>query len=56
MASKFTEITFQRAKNEIQRYLKSEYAKADILFTNASPYGQILGVIENLHQVKLQFP
>lgn len=55
MASKFTEITFQRAKNEIQRYLKSEYAKADILFTNASPYGQILGVIENLHQLSLLY-
>lgn len=55
MASKFIEITFERAKNEIQRYLKNEYAKADILFTNASPYGQILGVVENLHQLSLLY-
>ena len=55
MASKFIEITFERAKNEIQRYLKSEYAKADILFTNASPYGQILSVVENLHQLSLLY-
>lgn len=55
MASKFIEITFERAKNEIQRYLKSEYAKADILFTNSSPYGQVLGVVENLHQLSLLY-
>lgn len=55
MASKFIEITFERAKNEIQRYLKNEYAKADILFTNASPYGQVLGVVENLHQLSLLY-
>lgn len=55
MASKFIEITFERAKNEIQRYLKNEYAKADILFTNASPYGQILSVVENLHQLSLLY-
>jgi hypothetical protein len=55
MALKFIEITFERAKNEIQRYLKNEYAKADILFTNASPYGQILGVVENLHQLSLLY-
>jgi hypothetical protein len=55
MALKFIEITFERAKNEIKRYLKNEYAKADILFTNASPYGQVLGVIENLHQLSLLY-
>jgi len=54
-SAKFIEITFQRAKTEIQRYLKSEYAKADILFTNSSPYGQILGVVENLHQLSLLY-
>ncbi len=54
-SANFIEITFQRAKTEIQRYLKSEYAKADILFTNSSPYGQILGVVENLHQLSLLY-
>ena len=53
--AKFIEITFERAKNEIQRYLKNEYAKADILFTNSSPYGQVLGVVENLHQLSLLY-
>lgn len=55
MATKFIEVTFQRAKTEIQGYLKSEYSKADILFTNASPYGQILDVVENLHQLSFLY-
>jgi len=55
MATTFIESTFERVKVEIQRYLKSEYSKADILFTNASPYGQILDVIENLHQLSFLY-
>jgi hypothetical protein len=55
MATKFIEVTFDRVKTEVQRYLKNEYAKADILFTNASPYGHLLGVIENLHQLSMLY-
>ena len=55
MATTFIESTFERVKVEIQRYLKSEYSKADILFTNSSPYGQILDVIENLHQLSFLY-
>ena len=32
MATTFIESTFERVKVEIQRYLKSEYSKADIIF------------------------
>ena len=54
-SAKFIEITFQRAQIEIQRFLKESYAKADILFTNSSPFGQVLSVVENLHQLSLLY-
>lgn len=47
----FSELSFERQKAEIELYLKEEYNKANLLFTNASPYGQILTVLENLHQL-----
>lgn len=47
----FSELSFERQKAEIELYLKEEYNKANLLFTNASPYGQILSVLENLHQL-----
>ena len=51
----FTSITFTNIKFEIENYLKSEYNKANILFSPASPYGQILSVIENLHQLSFMY-
>jgi len=51
----FSAITFSRLKDEIERYLKSEYNKADMLFSPASPYGQILSVVENLHQLSILY-
>lgn len=51
----FTSIRFGQIKGQIEDFLKSEYAKASILFSNASPYGQILGVIENLHQMSFLY-
>jgi hypothetical protein len=53
--SNFTSISFTNIKSEIERFLKSEYNKANILFTAASPYGQILLVLENLHQLSLLY-
>ena len=53
MAVNFSSITFSGIKNEIERYLKNEHNKAGVLFSPASPYGQILSVIENLHQIQL---
>ena len=51
----FVGISFTTIKNEIETFLKEEYGKASILFTAASPYGQILSVIENLHQLSLLY-
>lgn len=52
---KFIEISFSQIKKEIEDFLKDEYNKAGILFSTASPYGQILGVIENLQQLSLMY-
>ena len=51
----FTEITFQNIKNQIDRFLQVEHNKASILFSPASPYGQILSVIQNLHQLSFLY-
>lgn len=55
MATKFSSIAFSNIKDEIERYLKSEHNKANVLFSPASPYGQILSVIENLHQLSILY-
>lgn len=47
----FNEISFSRLKTQVETFLKQEYNKADLLFSNASPYGQILAVLENLQQL-----
>lgn len=52
---KFTELSFTRIKSQIEDFLKAEYGKANILFSRASPYGQILSVIENLHQLSMMY-
>ena len=51
----FVTITFKNIKNEIETYLKSEHNKGNVLFSPASPYGQILSVIENLHQLSFLY-
>jgi len=51
----FSAITFTRLKQEIESYLRAEHNKAGILFTPASPYGQILSVVENLHQLSILY-
>lgn len=52
---KFTSITFNNIKFEIEKFLKEEYNKANVLFSSASPYGQILQVVENLHQMSILY-
>lgn len=47
----FSEISFSRIKSEIELFLKQEHSKADLLYSPASPYGQILSVLENLFQL-----
>ena len=51
----FTEITFKNIKTQIDRFLQQEHNKAGVLFSPASPYGQILSVIENLHQLSFLY-
>jgi hypothetical protein len=51
----FSEITFSNIKFEVEQYLKEQYNKASILFSPASPYGQILSVLENLQQSSILF-
>lgn len=51
----FVSIRFSEIKTQIEDFLKTEYGKASILFSTASPYGQILGVIENLHQLSFLY-
>jgi len=51
----FVQITFDRSISEIQGYLQQTYSKAGLLFTNASPYGQILNVISNLQQLSFLY-
>ena len=43
---KFSSISFSGIKAEIERFLQSEHNKAGILFSPASPYGQILSVLK----------
>lgn len=50
-----TEITFNNIKSQIETYLKQEYAKSNIIYSPASPYGQILFVIQNLFQLSLLY-
>ena len=52
---KFSEITFNGIRDEINRYLREEHNKAGILFSPASPYGHILTVIENLYQLSILY-
>jgi hypothetical protein len=52
---KFVEISFSNIKGEIERFLKAEHNKGSILYSPASPYGQILSVLENLHQLSFLY-
>lgn len=52
---KFTGVSFNNIKFEVEKYLKEEYNKANILFSSASPFGQLLQVIENLHQQSILY-
>jgi hypothetical protein len=50
-----TEISFIRVKEQIETYLREEYSKSSIVYSPASPFGQILEVIENLYQLSLVY-
>lgn len=51
----FSGLAFSNIKFEIERFLQEEHNKAGILFSPASPYGQILSVLEGLHQLSFLY-
>lgn len=55
MSLNFSAIRFTHIKQQIEDYIKKEYNKSGILFGIASPYGQILNVIQNLHQLSMLY-
>lgn len=52
---KFSSITFENIKSEVESFLRKTYNKADQLFSPSSPYGQILNVLENLFQTSFLY-
>lgn len=52
---KFSSITFQEIKEEIELYLKRVYNKAGEVFSPASPFGQLLFVTEQLFQLSMLY-
>ena len=51
----FNEITFTKIKEQVELYLRETYSKANMLFSNASPFGQIISVVENLYQSSILY-
>lgn len=50
-----SEISFNKVKSEIESFLQTEHSKAGILYSSASPFGQILSTLENLHQLSILY-
>lgn len=55
MNFKLTEITYEKLKNEVNYYIQKKYNKASQLFSKASPYGQILDVLQNMFQLSILY-
>lgn len=51
----FSGLAFSAIKREVERFLQQEHNKAGILFSPASPYGQILSVIEGMQQLSFLY-
>jgi hypothetical protein len=51
----FIQITYSNIKADIETFLRNEHNKGNILYSPASPYGQILSVLENLHQLSFLY-
>lgn len=51
----FIQVTFSNIKADIDSFLRQQHNKGSILFSPASPYGQILYVLENLHQLSFLY-
>lgn len=55
MNFKLTEITYEKLKAETNYYIEKIYNKASQLFSKASPYGQILDVLQNMFQLSILY-
>lgn len=51
----FREITYQKIKDEINYYLRETYNKADLIFSPAEPFGQVVDVIQGIYSTLLQY-
>lgn len=51
----FIDITFSNIKADIENFLRREHNKGTILYSPASPYGQVLSILENLHQLSFLY-
>lgn len=51
----FIQISFDGIKKEIEYQLQKLYNKAGVLFSPASPYGQVLFVVQNLYQTSMLY-
>jgi len=51
----FIQITYSNIKADIEAFLRVQHNKGQILYSPASPYGQILSVLENLHQLSFLY-
>lgn len=50
-----SQILFTNIKGEVETYLKTQHNKASLLFSPASPYGQILSVLESFHSLSFLY-
>lgn len=55
MANNFIQITYNNIKSEVEYFLKKEHNKGNLLFSKASPFGQILSVMENMMQLSMLY-
>lgn len=52
---RLTEITYERLKAEIESYLRAEHNRTSVTYSPGSPFGQIMGVIQNLFQLSMLY-
>lgn len=52
---RFSEITFNNIKNEVEYFLKKTYNKAGTVFGPATAYGQILQIVQEYYQLVLLY-
>lgn len=46
----FIDLKFSNLTNQINNYLRDVYSRSNEVFSNASPFGQILNVLKEFYQ------